>query len=56
MSGGDFFVFGFDLLAFERGQTAQLHVEDGVGLQLCQLVTLHQFLRAASTSEAERMI
>ncbi len=43
MSAGHFLVFGLDLLAFERGQAAQLHVEDGIGLQLGQLEALHQF-------------
>ncbi len=38
----DLFVFILDLLALERRQTAQLHVEDRLGLQVGQLETLHQ--------------
>ena len=44
MIASHFFIFGFDLLAFERSQTAQLHVEDRVGLQLCQLVSASSVL------------
>ena len=31
-----------DLLALERGEAAQLHVEDRVGLQLVDVEQLHQ--------------
>ena len=35
-------VFLFDLLAFQGGQPAQLHIQDGLRLQLAQLEALHQ--------------
>ena len=41
-------VLVLDLLALERGQAAQLHLEDGVGLDLGQLEAADQVLRAPS--------
>ena len=38
----DLFVFVLDLLAFQGCQAAQLHVQDGLGLQFAQLEALHQ--------------
>ena len=35
-------VLFFDLPAFERGQAAQLHIENGLCLQFAQLEALHQ--------------
>ena len=32
----------FDLLAFERGQAAKLHIQDRLRLQLAQLEARHQ--------------
>ena len=36
------FIFIFDFLAFERGQTAQLHIKDGLGLEFGQFEAFHQ--------------
>ena len=38
----DLLVLVFDLLAFEGGQAAQLHIQDGLGLEIGQLEALHQ--------------
>src|SRR5438067_43142 len=40
----DLFVLLDDLLPFQRGQTAQLHVEDGLGLDFAELQPPHQRL------------
>ena len=41
-------VLVLDLLALERGEAAQLHLEDGVGLDLAEREALHEVLRGRS--------
>ena len=41
-----------ELLALQGGQLAQLHVEDGPGLDLVDLQQVHQALRAAAADVA----
>ena len=45
-----------DLLPLEGGQAAQLHVEDGVGLDLVDLEQLRSGRSRASSTSGERRI
>ncbi len=37
-----FLVFVLDLLAFQRGQPPELHIEDGLGLEIAEFEAAHQ--------------
>ena len=44
MRSQDLALLVLDLLALEGSQAAQLHIQDGLGLELAQVEALHQAL------------